>query len=360
MRRTLRLAALAAMAFAPWLSAVRGQDALPVPADARFGSDVKQVIAFPGPVGRPVQGEGAVWVAVGKPQYPRLVPVHAEVGVARVDPTTGQVVVIPIDGGVLTLKVGEGAVWAQQGWGGFAGQEEATASATTGPILKIDPATNKVSGSVAAGPHGELAAVGDKALWVIEHRYTGGLPGLMAGSAPDRVVRIDPETGRAVATIPVNRNRISKVECGGGAVWALAGSTSSVGGGGAFIVRIDPRTNAVAAVIPVENARSFRVGGEAVWVGASEPQPLTSPQTDLLLYRIDLATNGVSLSKVDPHAGPLCGDHGPYPFRGNSASVGEYGIWTGLHDYHGDLSRDRKDPFVWPEGYLTQRALPER
>ena len=47
----------------------------------------------------------AVWVAVAKPQYPRLVPVQAEVGVVRVDPATRQVVAtIPIDGGAMALK----------------------------------------------------------------------------------------------------------------------------------------------------------------------------------------------------------------------------------------------------------------
>lgn len=100
-------------------------------------------------------------------------------------------------------------------------------------------------------------AVGDSAVWATHSRL-------------GKVLRIDPDTGTIVATIPVPVPTL--VEAGEGAVWVS---------GGKDIVRIDPETNRITATILIDmHPFSIATGGGAVW-GAFGPKvirinPLTN------------------------------------------------------------------------------------
>ena len=81
----------------------------------------------------------------------------------------------------------------------------------------------------------------------------------VTGPVDDVVARLDPSTGRVVATIDVARGA-SGVAAGEGAVW-VASALDRV------VSRIDPRTNEVVAVIPVDGApREVAVGAGGIWV----------------------------------------------------------------------------------------------
>jgi class 3 adenylate cyclase/DNA-binding beta-propeller fold protein YncE len=202
-------------------------------------------------------GEGAVWVLNADDRT-----------ISKIDPETKQVVTTFGTGGITTdLAVGEGAVWVGNG------------ARTAGPlpvvhtvsISRIDPETARVSAtarlpsfaetpaSVSSGEDRVLGvsqlAVGAGAVWAIN---------------PDRTVsRLDPDTGRRLATVRVTASAIA---AGREGVWAVAG--------GPAIVRIDPRTNEAGRLIELgtDDLTGLAVGDGSVWA------------TDLgqgVLWRID-------------------------------------------------------------------------
>lgn len=100
-----------------------------------------------------------------------------------------------------------------------------------------------------------------------------GEGGVWAGSSSaSAVTRIDPDTRRRVAEIPVARDPLvasglSDVAVGAGSVWAVNRADRT-------IVRIDPRTNRISARIqlPGDTApRSIDITGNAVWVTVGAP-----------------------------------------------------------------------------------------
>jgi DNA-binding beta-propeller fold protein YncE len=99
-----------------------------------------------------------------------------------------------------------------------------------GTVVRVDPAANRVVGKPLRVPaDADAIAVGERALWV-----TRGAPGDLAGPRKDTVTRIDPASGRTVATIRVRRAPLD-VAVTPGAVWVT-------NAGGDSVVRIDPLT----------------------------------------------------------------------------------------------------------------------
>jgi DNA-binding beta-propeller fold protein YncE len=93
--------------------------------------------------------------------------------------------VIPVPGAA-SMTVADGMLWVLKG-----------ASA----VVRVDPATNAVVGKPLRVPaDAEAMAVGDGALWVARVA-----PGDLGAAGEDQVTRIDPATGRTVATITVRR-----------------------------------------------------------------------------------------------------------------------------------------------------------
>jgi len=153
-------------------------------------------------------------------------------------------------------------------------------------LSKVDPATNSVLASIPleisgnAGP--EAIAYGDGALWVTVTGLDGTRQNPVAGS----LLRVDPATGRTVATIPMGSP--AGVATSPGAVWVTSHWDGTV-------TRVDPTTNSVSATIMLTDGLWGLAYGEgAVWVA--------NPERDFV-YRIDPATNAVTATisnVVDP------------------------------------------------------------
>jgi YVTN family beta-propeller protein len=188
--------------------------------------------------------EGAVWVANS-----------GDGTVSRIDPKTRKVVkTIGVGAPVIDVAAGHGAVW--------------TANGSDGSVSEIDPKTNAVVRSIDLRGPDELTpdethaiAIGVGALWV--------------ATGSRHIVRIDPDSGRVVATIDVG-SQPADVDVTDDAVWT---ATS-----GERVVRIEPRTNAAVAEAAVSFPVSVAAGPDAVWVG-------TYPDS---VWRIDPATTTVA------------------------------------------------------------------
>jgi YVTN family beta-propeller protein len=164
--------------------------------------------------------------------------------VVRLDPTSRRIVG-RIETGVVVddIALGEGAAWTTT---------KATGEgAVSGPLNKINPETNAVSGTAPVG-EGASVATGFDAVWV-------------ASGARDTVTRFDPETltSRASIQLPVG-SFPTDIALGEDAVWVVNRISASV-------MRIDPETNTIVATIPIGgHPEGIAVGAGAVWVTVQE------------------------------------------------------------------------------------------
>jgi virginiamycin B lyase len=165
-------------------------------------------------------------------------------------------------------------------------------------VVFLDARTNKPGPiSTVAKPCSGLAA-GFGAIW--------------SPSCGDHSLkRIDPATGRVVASVPVGpADSEGGIAAGAGSIWML---TDAKG----ILSRIDPRTNRVAAQIVVpDGSFACTFGDGAVWVSATKHN---------LLVRVDPATNQVT-AKVKV---------GPQP---RFLTAGAGAVWT-LNQGDGSISR---------------------
>lgn len=141
------------------------------------------------------------------------------------------------------------------------------ASGADDRVLRLDPRTGRIVAqiSIAAVPQARVAspygiAVGDGAVWVTD-------------ALADTVSRVDPRLNAVTATIPVGR-RPTRVAVSNGAAWVLNAGDGTVS-------RIDPDRNLVSATIHVGgDATGIAAGLGSVWVtvGGGPPRGGTSPR----------------------------------------------------------------------------------
>ena len=208
------------------------QDAVAV-IDSRSGRVVDRVAVGGRPVAVAV-GAGSVWIA------------NADDGtLSKIDPHDRKVVaIIGLGVPASDVAVGAGSVWVAGG--------------SEGTLLRIDPRTDTVvkkidlAGSNPLAPDAAYSVVvGAGAVWV--------------GSASWRVLRIDPETETVTGSVPVGDLPVA-LAAAGGDVWAtlLDGRT----------VRIDARTEeSTGTVSGPFRPMDIGVGSGSVWV-ADEPGAL--------------------------------------------------------------------------------------
>jgi YVTN family beta-propeller protein len=172
-------------------------------------------------------GAGSVW------------PVFGDSTLARVEPTTGDVIGSTTVGSVPTaVAFGGGSLWVVNGG-------DATVNRFNPATFESGPTATKSVGGRPAG-----IAYGEGAVWV-------------ANTGDDTVERIDPSTG-STRTIPVGDGPIA-VAVGAGSVWVANASARTVS-------RIDPVTNTVERTIPLGNAPAgIAFADGAVWVSAQAP-----------------------------------------------------------------------------------------
>lgn len=187
---------------------------------------------------------GAVWVAGhrGNPTG----------SVLRIDPASNAVTGRIAAGaaqyccGPQEVSAGAGALWV--------------GVPNLGKVVRIDPASTTVAASMAAGPSCGGLAADDDAVWVA------------SGCDTLSVTRIDPHTNAVVATlhlpsIPSGANgpaAAASVAIADGSVWAV-----TVGGTHGELVQIDPATNRVVASLRLPSASgSLLATAGDLWVGS--------------------------------------------------------------------------------------------
>jgi branched-chain amino acid transport system substrate-binding protein len=194
-------------------------------------------------------GEGAVWVLNADDRT-----------ISKIDPETKEVETIGTGGVTTDLAVGEGAVWVGNGAQGDI--------ASTTSVSRVDPDTTSVDETqvlpsprttLDVRPAGEFRtlgvsqlAVGAGAVWAIN---------------PDlSVSRIDPDTGKRVAIIPIEAG--GAIAAGREGVWVIASDIDET----PHVLGIDPRANKVSQDIELATSglTGLAVGGGSVWATDSE------------------------------------------------------------------------------------------
>ena len=203
-------------------------------------------------------GGGFVWVSeYGQPYL------------LRIDPRTNRVVGRTMIGtGSCGLGYGAGSLWIED----TSSNTISRVSAGTHKRLKAIPVgiapydATFAFGSAWTTPHvdGLLERIDPARNSVVARWPVPGAIGVVAAfgsvwaAGQDGVVRVDPSSGRVLATIPVE----------GGAGWTAASSDAVWVTGASGLVRIDPHTNAVSATVqlPAGNAGDPDVIAGKVWV----------------------------------------------------------------------------------------------
>ncbi|MBO0683615.1 MAG: YncE family protein [Candidatus Dormibacteraeota bacterium] len=227
-------------------------------------------------VGPPLVAGAAVWVAN-----------EADGTVSRIDPASNRV--------VATIRVGDPAVMVAGGCGAgstdsfmrdsllnrrcdlpsslaYDGHSIWAADNASESLARIDPRTNRVVRRVAIGADPFALGWGFGSLWVTS--YFG---------PPQGVLRVDPASGKVIATIGGPPMGGTGIALGAGAVW-VAGTYSQT------LARIDPTTNRLTAVIPVERyPLAVAAGRRMVWVRNEDSSSVS---------RIDPNTNRVAATAV--------------------------------------------------------------
>jgi ABC-type branched-subunit amino acid transport system substrate-binding protein/DNA-binding beta-propeller fold protein YncE len=237
---------------------------------AAIEPDSEEIAEFVETAGAPSNvavGDGAVWL------------LNADDGtIARIDPKTKAVtghVESPL--GATDIAAGAGAVWVGTGQG--------EGGNWTSMVNRIDPATNAITQMTNLPPE---ASGGDR--FVIN----GGYPQMALGvgalwaTGGGFVVRIDPESGKSVATVEADASRIA---AGREGVWYISAFDAGA------VTRINPRTNRTGRVIDVGDATlsGIAVGAGSVWVTAAREGVVfrIAPGGSAAITPIDVGT-GVS------------------------------------------------------------------
>ena len=214
--------------------------------------------------------------------------------VIRIDPATNRVIQ---------------AIWADRDFhgGGFA---VTTAGAWVGDFdqdleFRVDLTSGKVVASIGVGPNPDGLGGDAAGVWVANHR--GG-----------SVARIDPATNTVVATVAAGLpgpGGPHEIGIGLGSVWVSAGLSGTV-------VRIDPRTNKIQATIDIAPGANpcggFAMDEQAVWMpSCGDDKKLTriDPKTNQDIATIDLGGYGMNpvliagapwlvVTDTDPATGP--------------------------------------------------------
>ncbi|HEX6060982.1 MAG TPA: hypothetical protein VF001_02855 [Candidatus Limnocylindria bacterium] len=222
---------------------------------------------------RPVPAFGSIWVASA-----------ADGTVQRIDPATGAIIAtIPVADPKRLLAAGcapsSEHAFATGSFGLRACDAPSAIAAGAGAIwaaandanavVRVDPARNAVTDTIAVGFSAWSLAATSDALWLTDY-------------ANDAVVRFDPRTRQLVARIAVPAWP-TELAVSGGSVWVVCSAAGTV-------VRIDETQNAVTASVGVGAwALAIAIAGDDVWVRGG------ATRADGGLYRIDARTNAVAM-----------------------------------------------------------------
>ena len=245
-------------------------------------------------------------------------------GVGQLDGTTGVLLGSVAVPGQVCLAMDVGF---DAVWAGSCGSEPA--------VLRIDPATAKATATIPLDapdlmPESSLAA-GEDAVWAI--------------TADSKLVKIDPEKNAVAETYPAPEGAAA-IRAGFGALWVTNPGTGTV-------ARLSPTDGSVEADIPVgPGPRFLAVGEDGVWVlnqgdgTVAHVDPATNAVVATIPVDIrpirggDIAVGGgfvwarVSTSlvvKIDPATDTAVAAYGPQSGSG-SVAADDAAVWISAHD----------------------------
>ncbi len=177
----------------------------------------------------------------------------------------------------VSIALGAGSIWVT------------TTSAGGGALLRIDPRTERITGTLNIDdPDATLnwIAVGEGAVWVTD-----------AGTSHSRLLRVDPRTMRVTAARPFGCSQgFCATEVGAGSVWIA----SNPSGGRARLLRIDPRTLRQTGVVHASQtdlSADFAVDGSTIW---SDGDPVLRVDTRTLRIVASVRLTGHSTLFAGP------------------------------------------------------------
>jgi YVTN family beta-propeller protein len=167
--------------------------------------------------------------------------------VARIDPETNRIAGRPVRTGASpqSLAVGGGSLWV------------ANHDART--VTRIDQASGKVVADIPVPSEPHRVAYGAGAAWV--------------GNWHDNSVsRIDPATNRVVGSPIPNGFRAGNLAVGAGGVWVTSDYRVDAAAEDVVVVRIDPQTNRAVETIAVGgHPIDVAATEDAIWVSVAAP-----------------------------------------------------------------------------------------
>jgi virginiamycin B lyase len=169
-------------------------------------------------------GNGSLWITtVGN----KLTRFNAETGIVEA--------LIPLPGKAPAVIFDNGSVWVTS-W-------------TRDELYKVDAKTNTVVLTVPLSSSPRFLTAGEGSIWVLNQ----------SGS----VQRVDPDSGRVIATIDVGPPSCGgDIAAGGGSIWVSLHDFP--------LVQIDPKVNAVVARFKGSGwGDSVRYGGGSLWMSGS-------------------------------------------------------------------------------------------
>jgi DNA-binding beta-propeller fold protein YncE len=192
---------------------------------------------------------------------------------------------------------------------GIAGSDTAiwVHNGDTGNLLRVDPQTNKLVATIPVGHGDGGVALGQGAVWV-------------ASPVEGTVSRVDPQTNRVVATIPLaKQDGWQAIAVSPGVVWATDAAEN-------LLVGIDSQTNQVVAKVSDTLAPiGVSYGAGSVWVCELRG----------FLRRLDPKTGQTQAQLPLPAGAPPC----------NSVVALDKAVWALCHvDGAGDSTLQRVDP----------------
>ena len=242
-------------------------------------------------------GNGSVWVA------------RADGTVVRIDPRTNTVVGAPIrfskpdKESNLTVRAGEGAIWALDG--------------TAGTLTRIDPERGRVSGRIDLGEGLDGATVAGGVVWVTRSTPEGVVP------QRHELLRVDPARLQVIGKpVPVGQYPLD-IDASGDTAWVTNAGNGTItrvenGRTTTILVGAQPIASALHGellwvpdrfgntITPI-HARSMTVRGEVVRI----PSPIALATTPDAVWATALASNSRTaptvLYRLDPAAHKVTG-----------------------------------------------------
>jgi hypothetical protein len=184
----------------------------------------------------------------------------------RIDARERRVVArVPVDGRV-SLTAGAGALWALQAGGGYS-------RSLHGPLLRIDPATNRVTARIRLRTPADERVVGF---------------GVAAGRdvvwvwGPRDLLRVDPRTNRVTQAVAIGESR------GELTGFELAGDTPVATTADGHLLRFDRAGRATATTIPLEGPAVRHARGDRLLVASRGDVASVDARTGRVAWRTRL------------------------------------------------------------------------